>query len=396
MLLLVGIPETNTAVYQMKPFSFWETIDQDIRSALEVEIYINNVLQENDTQFITPIQQIFDTFTSKYRNIFQVNIASILQKHFSNNSIFPATLNQFVNESNSVDEFKINVFSYLPQGGYLTKQVLPYESNTFKFFNMLIASDEMNQDYLNPINRKFLTNRPKTRTIGVNQNEYLSIYSYDDMRYLITTYDQNGGFIASGLIQALDTINTALPTSVQDEKIHTINLNPTTLANANWIVGSPSNFRDSSVSYFTVQVLDPNNGDNFSEMRTYYIDYYPCPIYELHFMNSFGQLDSFAVAVNRDDRYRVSAGEFENNDVVRKLYNKVDLIFTAHAQNLLPEETTWLKELLSSALVRLNEEGTWVDVIIQDSTQTLDETYQSDREVLFNVIKGQSEYSHRN
>ena len=266
------------------------------------------------------------------------------------------------------------------------------KTNTFYCINGVWQYDQVTGSYdeLNSYkiattgNKYFLTNNRNTRTIGVNESEYLSGFTtLTGTNYIVvTTYSgRNATGSSSSYLRAL-TFNA----NRFDIPVGCANINATS---GSWldIFGSPTSDPtiDSSVGSYKVYLVDNIVGANVvSEVVTYNVDHSCSDNYtRIKFLNRLGAFEYFTFKGYRnrsinvrknyyqsvlDDGYSIGSG----GDRALSIDSRSQ--FEVYSQPLKEADRIWLEEMLEGMECFVEEGSNYIPIKVRaGGTKIIDE-----------------------
>lgn len=242
---------------------------------------------------------------------------------------------------------------------------------------------------------KFLTHMESGVSIVDGQYQWLSFIrnstAYD--RYKVTTYNADGSVLNYAVI-SISGITASLNSGGRYIRIPASKANISTLSAGYFLDGDSSVF-DDSPSYYTIQVLNTSNTAS-SEAFRFNILEAKCRSYtDVIFMNSFGAFESFRFSLAKTERIKTKQENYINNNPLSNLgYTQADRnitrlstnysrTYTALSDWISPEESDWLRELITSPIAFVLD-GTTLSAInvLNDDDY---EVYDGENKQLFNI-----------
>lgn len=236
---------------------------------------------------------------------------------------------------------------------------------------------------------KYLTNAPLVRYTTINDHGELAFFNYDGLasKVIIVTYDD------------VDSIlNTYEISANASSDLIKIPANPSSINNVqagDILVGTQPLITDSIASY-RLSVFDSSNNP-LTELIQYKLQ---CENKaRVHFLNEFGQFDSFNFTKRIDTNTKIerstskrevynldSGGNFIESkaDIERvQHYVKTSKTLKLKSDWITEEENEWLKELISSPVTYLEDNGELI--ALEGCTVTTHESKNQNQDKLFNL-----------
>lgn len=255
--------------------------------------------------------------------------------------------------------------------------------------------------------RKFLTNMPRIIYLTKSQRQFLT-YMRETLldaneNFKVTAYDINDNNIFNWTVDVnINTLNNGgrfvrIPIGLPNLS----EVNPTYVSGDDW-----SDLLAPEVEYYTISLCSTSPVAQASEIITIRFKNDICKYTpkEIIFLNRFGAFESFVFQLANTERIKINRSSYTNANPVSQLnYSKTDRrntvsgvdmqqTFTVLSNWISEEESIWLKELLTSPTVFINESGTLIPITILTDTY---DVFNKENRKLFN-LKIDYEYTIKN
>jgi len=295
-------------------------------------------------------------------------------------------------DTNSLKSVYCNFTELNLSGGLLVDGDSSTDTPTFYCINGVWQYDEVTGSYdefnsykiATTGDKYFLTNNRNTRTIGVNESEYLSGFTTltGTLYYALQTYSgKNATGSPTTYVRAI-TANA----NRFDLPVGVTNINATTGSWVDIFGGASSDPTiDSSVGSYKVYLLDGNPGGNIiSEQVVYNVDHSCSDNYtRIKFLNRLGAFEYFtfkgyrdrSVGIRKqyyqsilDDGYSIGSG----GDRVLNIDSRDK--FTVYSQPLKEADRIWLIEMLEGVECFVEEGSNYIPIKVRaGETKIIDE-----------------------
>lgn len=391
MPVIIGVPlEDILPVYEPIVFRLQTQVaTTTFSAAIEVEVYVNGSAL-NITKLYDPVQVdddgVFTTFT------YEIDLSGKLQDAFDNDAAF-LPLNYAGDRKSDALLFEtyFRAYDWLPDAttgqrvrsaGYTQSQI----THTLNAYRRADQTATVRDHWgANGFPFEFLTEKPSRVLVGLEDSEYISAISDSVYHWKIVTYDENGatvdtGYFSSSLVNVGET--TILQTGIGPANINAV---------SSWFYGSAT--IDDTIKFYTViggVGCTDGTWTDVSVLRRYYVVDMSCREYRFHFLNNFGQHETFDVFNNSIEEYRVKSEHFEQTLPVDRLSssrsrNRLvatgDATINCFAENLTPDEREWVRSFAMSTNIYLEKDDQLFAVVMNDSTFE----YKNNRRALASV-----------
>lgn len=333
-----------------------------------------------------------------------VDVANVVQSQLASEQILyllPAASGWgWQKELNTQQKYTVTFQEWLGTTPSVTGSVSTYNNYAY---NASIRYDEfidyVEADFLLVLNdtKRFLTNKPTTRSIADDESESITMISDGDATANTIASLQIKTYTGTTLTQTATITNALDPNSSDDNKCLSIMVGTRDLNNSTLATGLQP-LITSTITSYTVQTLDGNAATS-SELLTFNIDT-KCSKYDVtrfHFLNRLGGLDSFSFKMKRKLSETIKRDTFKRkgymydslytNNITEKGRVTYDTMtteqYTVSSDWISEDESEWLRDLYNSPEVYW-ERGT--DDIVAINIQERDyqvKTTVNDR--LFNI-----------
>jgi hypothetical protein len=377
-----------------------------IQEPLEVTPAYNpiNYVVSSDNTAEPSFQYVFDlyiggTFVSRHRlppktftGVARLDVSSIVQSYVTHDINIEDTA--FDRNPNSWIDFYIRFGEEYTVDGVLTTYINLIDSTTCYAVNASLEylpfADWNNNTYYQGSTRKFLTSIAEPRVLD-NTNLWLHLYHEIPENIIevnVQTFSSNGLAINTNSFSPTDLSNAEVGDRFLRVSVGTAQLKE--LFGASFFDGA---------SYYRILILDLTSSFVF-EQKTIHIQESNCK-YEnipLHFLNVQGGFDvfNFKLASTKSTgiekkRYNVIEGSFNSsNEYVYASSDRSNQVMSSSNQDsitvnsdwITEAESAWLKELVTSPIVFMEQAGQLIPVSI---TETKYKTNKTVNEKLFNL-----------
>lgn len=401
-------PQELTPAYRPIVFNFQVIGDTtEFPAAISVQAFVNG----SAFGLSIPVQPYkVEDSGSQTIHYFNLNLAERVQRFFSLDKFFvePGTADA-VSSADYQASLSLTASFYYPNSdGILTLESTTQSSTPITVINAFRRGEETESLELydvftsptNPNEVKFLTRKPTASMVSLDDSEYLGLYAKGITAYRIRAYDQSGA--SQGDAVAFTSISSYGAEEVNQIPVGPANIN----AVASWFSGSVT--IDSDTRYYLIQAGWVLNTTFFSlsEIRRYYLVPSDCKIHRIHFINSFGCMDSFTIWNNRAKTFQVESQVFQRPIIGTGLITdggtvdiqrKGRVSIESPVGNLTSEEQEWLsRDFAMAAAVRVEEDGKMIPFYLQPGTFTIKDSADANPVLSFTMLQSRSDISQRN
>lgn len=363
-----------------------------------------NFVVESDNVAELSFQYVFDlyirgVFISRHRlppktvtGVARLDVSSIVQSYVTHDINIEDTA--FDRNPNSWVDFYIRFGEEYSVAGVITTYINLLDSDTHYAVNASIENlsfvDWSTNDFYQGSTRRFLTNINEP---NVDENTNLWLHLYHEIpeniaSIIVRNYDSTGSEVNSSTFSPTDLSNAEIGDRFLRISVGTKNLKE--LFGSTFFIG---------VSYYTVGVVDMVSDFDFEVKRINIQDsnckYTNIP---LHFLNVNGGFDvfNFKLASTKNTsiekkKYNVMIGSFNSsNEYVYSESDRSSTVMTSANQDTITvnsdwisdSESVWLKELLTSPMVFMEQSNKLIPIQI---TETKYKTAKKINDKLFNL-----------
>lgn len=405
MVLILGqTPNFVSPAYIPVFFNAYEWLPADAATPPAIEFFVT-INGEQTLPIHQSPSQFGETNSGDLLYLYQIDISEILQTWFDNpKTIRPIASGLPTSEFDWVAEFNISIKSFVPdENGVLIPEDSVTESQTMFAINARLFHSEFQnlQDETVFTVRDFLTTKPDAVSVCRDDSEYLYIYSsFPSVYWRFRAYNTAGDLISEGITETVpDAENT----------IQSMGVAPANVANISWASGGVD-LSDSNIRYYTVEAGTPlSSFFAVTRPRKYFLNNSCCPAYRVHFLNKFGTFDSVSIGGDRSESYAVKSDDFESTMPLFTLQNissgfgasrtsnrltaSSTQSIRAESYGLKTAESVWLRQLLESTDVFIEQGDTYTPVIVKDGANTLKTSGEpfNDFNITFELNREQSQ-----
>lgn len=280
--------------------------------ALSVSVSGSSLTVSPET-VVTPVR--VETVGGSYLYTFDVDVRSEVAALLSTTLRPPLGAPGVTVFDRAQDEITVSFFPWLPDlanNEILVRGITPEVAQPFEVIPAFRYKDEDQgldaHEWSNqvPNNEAVLplTRKPTSTLICLDDSEWVPVWSEGMTHFRIRSFDASGALISDGVVA---TGYGTSPTS----RVLMIGVGPANINAidpADYVQGSPVSITDSTARYL-IQIGGICNGGfflPFIQNRDYYLKPQFCRSARIHFINSFGLLDSFSVWNNYTVEYGTS------------------------------------------------------------------------------------------
>lgn len=298
--------------------------------------------------------------------------------------------------SNSVVQYVVTVGEqYIPSGStILSSTTAIVTADTVTAINFSLDTLEFpDYDYtqykLNNFVSSFLTNAPQTQSIGTGQHAFLHLITSG---YNVSCNSiQVKKYSSSNVLLGTESFYNTYTGSSYNENFLRVAVGTADIEDT-----LSANFLDNA-SYYTVQAMD-SGATPVSKVMRYNITCYDFDPIRFHFLNKKGGFDSFNFECRRRDKMKIARTTYQRNinTFANGVYSydktsrgtvqattDVENTFTVLSNWLTEDESTWLAELVSSPVIFIEEDGTFIPVTVSNDFYEPNKLYRNNP--LFNL-----------
>jgi hypothetical protein len=389
-----------------EPIQYVIAVGEDIDKltpTIEVEILVNDE-KFGKSIYPTPSASLRTGTTILYTYVF--NISERIQSYFRSENFFNKDGSETFENELWQCEFQIYVYDWKQnEDGVLERSASFAQSQRIISVNAVeqILSTQVVEDftlYRSDGETPFFTYKPNNTLVGLNDWEYLSVWSYFVSHIKFESFDENNNLIQSAYL----LINT----QANEQKLLTFGVGPRNINDYNM---SEGNIRiTKNIAYYTVEggirCTSPDNWSPATQKRTYWVDTQDATSYRLHFIDDTGTQASVSIQVNKKESISVSSDTYERSrplfgsafDSSRQRIRAIGSDkYEFLLQNLTIAEVNWLKSILMTIGVYWQtSDDLFVPMIINDGNFEIIDSENPVNEIKFTAELSTMRYSQRN
>lgn len=246
-----------------------------------------------------------------------------------------------------------------------------------------------------------LTRKPVYTLISLDDSEWIPIWDESMTHARVRVFGLDGSLVSDGIFETGHTLG-------DDPQVRQIAVGPAQLnqmTGADYISGTPASI-DANVGMYVVQVgalLSPTFFLGWIPNRQYYVKPSFCRTARVHFLNSFGFVDSFSVWNNLTEEYQTSVFLSEKSQPIQ-FDPSLPGTYRVSAQGrrslgltvggITEEQRLWLsRELGLSVQIKLERNSELFAVHMEENTFVLSDTGDRVPEIPFNLLYSNSDNS---
>jgi hypothetical protein len=240
---------------------------------------------------------------------------------------------------------------------YVLNGVWDYDENTNQFDNFI----------MNNSTDKWLSNRGNTRTVGINESDFLSGFVLGSGGYTVKVdpYTPTGTPLVNGYMNVTMTKRF-------DVGVGAANLNAT--STGDWVSSNKVSI-GSAVGYYTVALWNAARTIRLSETITYNVDHSNDSKYtRIKFLNKLGAYEYFTFKGNRDRSIETRKNYYgqslnsgysigDGGDRVLNVDSRTE--FTVFSQGITESDRIWLEEMFQSIDAYVEEGSKYIPIKIR-------------------------------
>lgn len=378
-----------------------------IKPTLEVEVYIDGVVR--GTFFLDSYteNQVGSPVTAIYG--YEIDVQKVVQDYFNNRDVFEPVIGnaKYVESSVWQAEVFLRVYEYREDAttGTLVKQPAFVDSQTIDVIN---ATKNLVREIIDfaPYTgtpRRHLTNKSEPQEIGLDESERLYFVAEFITHSEIYFYNAVGQNLGIGRI--VHPSGNPNGNRIGSVGVGPANINSMSVSDWDNIVGSVT--VDENVAFYLVYsgLLFTSTLAPITDIRRYYVKRPIGRTYRLHFLNTFGTVDSISIYHNGEESYSTTSDSFlmsdnaalsRDNEALVRLQTEGATTINATGENLTPSDVELYKVFLRSPNIQVEEQGQVYWVVATDQEFIIKQNTRGLSDISFSLTFSLSDISQSN